>query len=115
MPMNRRRFLFVLTVLAATFSGLPHVGSFQDLTRSEYQCREPGVDPATTTNWNKRGKDPYGNFSTEDVIRNIMGYGKGKALWNFLPWILRISAHTFSESFLADWRFSMSNVAPRPL
>ncbi|HVJ66922.1 MAG TPA: hypothetical protein VM510_03000 [Caulifigura sp.] len=95
--------------------GLPHVGTFHDLTRSEYQCKEGGIDPASTTDWNKGGKDPYGNFSTEEEMRNIMGYGQGKAMWNFLPWILRIPAHTFSETMLADWKFSMANVAPKPL
>lgn len=95
--------------------GLPHVGVFHDLTRSEYQCKEPGINPATTKNWNTGGKDPYGNFSTEEEMRNIMGYGQGKAMWNFLPWILRIGAHTFNESHLVDWKFSMTNVPPKPL
>ena len=88
--------------------GLPHVGTFHDLTRSEYQCKEPGIDPATT----KWSNDQYGNFSTEDELRNIMGYGQAKAAWNFMPWILRIQAHTFSESMLSDWKFSMTQRAP---
>lgn len=94
--------------------GLPHVGTFHDLTKSEYQCKVPGINPGTA-NWSSGGKDPYGNFSTEDEIRNIMGYGQRKSLWNFMPWIHRISPHTRFECSLVDWRFSLQNVPPSVL
>ena len=101
--------------------GLPHVGVFHDLTKSEHQCKVAGIDTTTTRGWEtpgadgKGGKDPYGNYSSEDVMRNIMGYGQGKALWNFLPWINRAHAHTCFESHISDWRFSSTWVPPQTL
>ena len=101
--------------------GLPHVGVFHDLTKSEHQCMVAGIDPSTTQGWEspgadrKGGKDPYGNYSSEDVMRNIMGYGQGKALWNFLPWINRAHVHTCHETHISDWRFSSTWVPPQSL
>ena len=101
--------------------GLPHVGQFYDLTKSKHQCKVAGIDPSTTQGWadtevdGTGGKDPYGNHSSEDVIRNIMGYGLGKARWNFLPWIYRISNHTRHETQLRDWQISSTWVPPKVL